>query len=224
MAALAYSYTAVTGNTITAARWNTMNTETVNSVNSISNAQIASDAAISYSKLSLTGAILNADISASAAIAYSKLSLTGEIVNADISATAAIAASKISDTAVTLTATQTLTNKTLTTPVVTGGYDAWVSATDGATITFNLASGNKQRVTLGGNRTLALSNVQNGHVFFLRLLQDGTGSRTVTWFSTIKWAGGTAPTLTTTANKADTFAFMQTASDEYDGFICGQNI
>ncbi|MEK6878456.1 MAG: hypothetical protein AABY22_02550, partial [Nanoarchaeota archaeon] len=48
-AALTYSYSAITGNTITAARWNTMNTETVASVNSISNAQIASDAAIAYS-------------------------------------------------------------------------------------------------------------------------------------------------------------------------------
>ena len=58
----------------------------------------------------------------------------------------------------------------------------------------------------------------------LRLLQDGTGSRTVTWFSTIKWAGGSAPTLTTTASKADVFGFLCTATDAYDGFVVGQNI
>lgn len=101
---------------------------------------------------------------------------------------------------------------------------AWVDATDGATITFNLSSGNKQRVTLGGNRALALSNPGTGQVFLLRLLQDGTGSRTVTWFNTIKWAGGSAPTLTTTASKADVFGFIQTGTDTYDGFVVGQNL
>ena len=53
--------------------------------------------------------------------------------------------------------------------------------------------------------------------FMLLLTQDGTGSRTVTnWKtfdeaaaneSTVKWAGGTAPTLTTTANKTDILSF-----------------
>jgi len=77
---------------------------------------------------------------------------------------------------------------------------------------------------LGGNRTLALSNSAAGKVFILRLLQDGTGSRTVTWFGTIKWAGGSAPTLTTTASKADTFGFICTSTDNYDAYIVGQNI
>src|SRR3990167_3274684 len=68
-----------------------------------------------------------------------------------------------------------------------------VTATDGATVTFVLSDGNIQTVTLGGNRTLALSNVSTGQVFVLRLVQDGSGSRTVTFFSTIKWPGGSAP-------------------------------
>jgi hypothetical protein len=101
---------------------------------------------------------------------------------------------------------------------------AWVEASDGATITFNLSSGNKQRVVLGGNRALALSNVTAGKVFLLRLTQDGTGTRTVTWFNTIKWAGGTPPTLTTTINKADVLGFIQTDTDAYDGFVVGQNL
>lgn len=142
--------------------------------------------------------------------------------------------SVINSAIVTLTGTQTLTNKTLTTPTVnsptidtpavTGAYEAWVDESDAATITFDLDAGNKQKVTLGDNRTLALSNVQDGHVFLLRLLQDGTGSRTVTWFSTIKWAGGSAPDLTTTADKADVFGFIQTSSGNYDGFVVGQDI
>lgn len=136
---------------------------------------------------------------------------------------------------VTLTGIETLTNKTLTSPtlntatinnpVMTAPTEVWVVASDAATVTFNLAAGNKQNVTLGGNRTLALSNVQSGHVFLLRLKQDATGSRTVTWFSGISWAGGgTPPTLTTTANKADVFGFVRTGSNTYDGFIVGQNL
>jgi len=61
----------------------------------ISNGDVAADAAIAYSKLSLSGSIVNADVSSSAAIAYSKLSLTGGVVNADISASASIAYSKL---------------------------------------------------------------------------------------------------------------------------------
>ena len=98
---------------------------------------------------------------------------------------------------------------------------AWVTETDGATVTFDLSAGNKQRVTLGGNRTLALSNVLAGHVFVLSLIQGATGSRTVTFFTTIKWAGGTAPTLTTTATKADVFGFIQTSAGNYYGFVVG---
>jgi hypothetical protein len=40
-------------------------------------------------------------------------------------------------------------------------------------------------------------------VYRLVLVQDSTGSRTVTWSTTIRWAGGTAPTLTTGGTKAD---------------------
>lgn len=101
---------------------------------------------------------------------------------------------------------------------------AWITATDGATVTFDLSLSNKQLVVLGGNRTLALSNVLSGHTFVLKLTQDGTGSRTVTWFSGISWVGGIAPTLTTTLNKSDVFGFMQTGTGAYDGYIVGQNI
>ena len=75
-----------------------------------------------------------------------------------------------------------------------------------------------------GNITIALSNDTNNQIFYVTITQDGTGSRTVTWFSTIKWAGGTTPTLTTTGNKRDAFIFVRTGSGTYDGFIVGQNI
>jgi hypothetical protein len=93
------------------------------------------------------------------------------------------------------------------------------------TATVNLAVSNRNNITMpAGNITIAISNETVGQVFTIRILQDGTGSRTVTWFTTIKWAGGSAPTLTTTANKADMFAFVCTGTDAYDGFIVGQNL
>jgi hypothetical protein len=95
--------------------------------------------------------------------------------------------------------------------------------TDGATITFDLST-SLHTVTLGGNRTLALSNETVGQTFVIRLVQDATGSRTVTWFSTIKWAGGSAPTLTTTAAKTDVFGFICTSAGNYDGFVIGTNL
>lgn len=99
------------------------------------------------------------------------------------------------------------------------------SPSGGGTATLDLATGNEHRITMpSGNITIALSNATNGQKFIISVTQDGTGSRTVTWFTTIKWAGGSAPTLTTTANKRDTFGFICTGSGTYDGFVIGQNL
>lgn len=93
------------------------------------------------------------------------------------------------------------------------------------TATLDLSTGNEHRITMpAGNITTAVSNETDGQKFIVSILQDGTGSRTVTWFSTIRWAGGSAPTLTTTANKRDVFGFIVTGTDTYDGFVVGQNI
>ncbi len=95
---------------------------------------------------------------------------------------------------------------------------------DGATITLDLSTSDWfAPAALGGNRTLAVSNPTTGQQFSLILLQDGAGSRTVTWFAGILWAGGSAPTLTTTANKRDVFTFKCISSGVYLGFVAGQN-
>lgn len=96
----------------------------------------------------------------------------------------------------------------------------------GGTATLDLSKGDIHHITMpAGNITIALSNSKAGQVFLVRILQDSVGSRTITWFTTIKWAGGSAPTLTTTASKVDTVAFeVTTAGSAYDGFVVGQNI
>lgn len=55
--------------------------------------------------------------------------------------------------------------------------------TDGATVDIDHSLNSKFVVTLGGNRTLTLSNPVTGKLILLDIIQDGTGSRTVTWFS-----------------------------------------
>ena len=81
--------------------------------------------------------------------------------------------------------------------------------TDGATVTPDFAASNNYVLTLGGNRTIAnptnLTAGQSGSIF---LVQDGTGSRTAAWGSYWDFAGGTAPTLTTTAAAVDRIDYV----------------
>ena len=102
-------------------------------------------------------------------------------------------------------------------------YGSWTTDVDGATITFDLSLTNLHKVTLGGNRTLALSNTNDGQPFVIQLIQDGTPPRTVTWFSTIKWQNGTVPTLSTGSGDIDTFGFIRDGAATYLGYILGQD-
>jgi len=83
-----------------------------------------------------------------------------------------------------------------------------VALTDGASITIDLSLGNFYSVTLGGNRTFAApTNQTAGQSGVIVITQDGTGGRTAAFNSAFKFPGGTAPTLTTTANAVDVVAF-----------------
>ena len=80
--------------------------------------------------------------------------------------------------------------------------------TDGATINWNAETQDVCKVTLGGNRTLAApTNATTGQFISILVIQDGTGSRSLTWNAVYEFASDTAPTLTTTANLGDVFVF-----------------
>jgi hypothetical protein len=54
-------------------------------------------------------------------------------------------------------------------------------------------------------------------MFILRLRQDASPPRTVTWNAIYRFPGGVAPTLTAVANKTDYFGFIYNATDtKYD--------
>ncbi|MEN9513114.1 MAG: hypothetical protein RJB16_874, partial [Bacteroidota bacterium] len=60
--------------------------------------------------------------------------------------------------------------------------------------------------------SLTTSNAAVG-TYLIKFVQDATGSRTVSFPAAWKWAGGVAPTLTTTASKLDIVTLV------YDGTL-----
>lgn len=115
----------------------------------------------------------------------------GALVSTQASVPASIA---VTNTAQTFTAAQRGTITTLT---------------DGATVTPDFSASNNYNLVLGGNRTLANpTNLVAGQSGAILVSQDSTGSRTLAFGSYWKFAGGTAPTLTTTASATDVIAFF----------------
>lgn len=96
--------------------------------------------------------------------------------------------------------------------------------TDGATTTWDMSAGFNAKWTLGGNRTLAVSNPIKGWTYSLGVIQDATGSRTVTWPSSFDWGTTGAPTLTTTASKRDRITLFCTdaVTPKFDAFLSGK--
>jgi hypothetical protein len=85
--------------------------------------------------------------------------------------------------------------------------------TDQATITWDASTQDVCKVTLAGNRTMAApTNNTTGQFISILVIQDGTGSRTLTWNAVFEFASDTAPTLTTTASLGDVFVFRYNGS------------
>ena len=80
--------------------------------------------------------------------------------------------------------------------------------TDASTVSWNVLTSPVAKVTLGANRTLgAGSGAITGQFVSLLVIQDGTGSRTLSFNAVYEFKDDTAPTLTTTAAKGDLFVF-----------------
>jgi hypothetical protein len=94
---------------------------------------------------------------------------------------------------------QTISSSVLSNPTITAYLETAPTLTNSSTaVTLSLSSGTVLSYTLTGNCTFTMPTATSGTSFIVKLVQDGTGSRTAT-FTGVKWPGGTAPTITTTA-------------------------
>ncbi len=96
------------------------------------------------------------------------------------------------------------------------------------TLTLNLETSNIFAVNLNAAITtpIVITNVPasgSGASFTLIFTADGI-PRSVSWPTSIKWAGGTPPTITSAIGKADSFAFFTSnGGTSWLGFVGGQN-
>jgi len=106
------------------------------------------------------------------------------------------------------------TNPALTNPTVTNYVEFFYTITYASTFTLSLANGTMQTVTLAGSPTITMPTAASGKSFTLIINTGISGSYTVSW-STVAWAGGTTPTVTTTASKKDIFNFYSDGTNWY---------
>ena len=82
-----------------------------------------------------------------------------------------------------------------------------------ANVVMDFANTNHFALTLGTNSNLDRpSNLTAGQTGSIFVIQDGTGSRTLSYSSVFDFAGGTAPTLTTTASAVDRIDYVVRSS------------
>jgi hypothetical protein len=94
-------------------------------------------------------------------------------------------------------------------------------------VTIDWSKAPTQRIRLTGNVTsMAFINGRPGGRNVLDVQQDGTGSYTIVWPGTVTWGSDTAPTLTTTANKMDSFGFefVGDVISQYRGHTISLNV
>lgn len=97
------------------------------------------------------------------------------------------------------------------------GYSPAITLTDAATIAWATTSGQVATYTFGSsNRTMgAPTGLVSGAFYSLCVIQNA-GSNTLTWNSVFKWAGGSAPVLSTAAAAKDFFVFRSDGTNLYE--------
>lgn len=120
----------------------------------------------------------------------------------------------------------------LSTKTITGLKETKTAPTiSTGVVTLDCNAGNLFAISLNANITsFTVNNIPATgtlYVMAIELTADGT-ARTVTWSLggvSVKWAGGTAPTLTSTNGKKDTFIlYTHDGGTNWLGFKAGQNL
>jgi len=179
-----------------------------------------------------TAAVLNADFNANtilaatsddtpAAVTVGEQTLVGRITGGNIVALTTTQiktllgyiASLGEDTSPELTGTLDASDEKIQDVKTVSFTDEHDNGNSGTTKTIDWSEGQKQKITMTGNCTFTFSNPDVGN-YQIKIIQDATGSRSVTWPS-IKWAGSTAPTLTTAAGSEDIVSLYYDGSAWY---------
>lgn len=90
--------------------------------------------------------------------------------------------------------------------------------TVGTTEAIDWNAGNVQQLVLDENLTLTMTNPVSGMAYTLILIQDGSGTNTVTWPANVKWPGGTAPTISAGAGDIDVVTLLYNNEDSRDEY------
>lgn len=130
----------------------------------------------------------------------------------------------VTDTLVSLTSSDTLTNKTLTNPTVTNYVESVVAiGTVTSSNTISLTNGTVQTATLTASTacTFTMPTATAGKSFILLLKQaSSTGNGSAT-FTSVKWGTSGAPTITATAGKMDILTFVSDGTNWYGSIAQG---
>ena len=179
----------------------------------------------------------NADIDAAAAVDATKIA-DGSVTNAELQYINSLS----SNAQTQITARLPLAGGTMTGATVFGDQlssrftakdyaeTVYAGGNSSTAVTLAETNGNVQTFTMTGNCTFTMpsgSGLQAGTSMTLILTQDGTGSRTGA-FTSVLWAGGTAPTLTTTATTGidilTFYTFNGGAAPTWYGFLSGADM
>lgn len=128
---------------------------------------------------------------------------------------------------VSIAGTETLANKTLSSPVITGAKETKVTMT---TDDIDVSAGNYFSKTISAGTTFTVSNVPSAGTVacFILDLTNG-GSQTINWVSSfgggtrIKWVSATAPVLTASGRDVLGF-FTHDGGTTWSGFLLGKDV
>ena len=172
----------------------------------VTNAKLADDA-VGADELA-SNAVVNASIASGAAIDATKLA-DGTVTSTELQYINSLSSNAQTQITArlplaggTMSGEQIFADQLATRPIIKDYAETVHTGGNTSTsVTLAETNGNVQTFTMTGNCTFTMpsgAGLQAGASMTLILTQDGTGSRTGA-FTGVKWAGGSGPTLTTTA-------------------------
>ena len=152
------------------------------------------------------------------AAGFSAITTTqGDARYATLSTTQTITGAKTFTSAVTMTGNATFTGSVQVSTAVNVNT---VTLTDAASITSSFDAGNTFVVTLGGNRTLAApTSAGIGQTGSIRIIQDATGGRTLSYNSAWQFVSASAPVMDTSAGAQSILVFSCRSATTIDAVM-----